>query len=168
MAPSVLHRICHGTTTPTPLQKALLAVSPALLPLYRRHKVLHCDYPAMLPCSAPTASVRGTYVSGLTAGDLWRLDIFEGEEYERRKVRVRVLDGDGTGEGREEEAEAYVWVAGEQNLEDAEWDFEHFCREKIGKWVGGSGNADVQGESAVRASILGLLPISRGREGVEG
>ncbi|KAL9119415.1 MAG: hypothetical protein Q9187_004032 [Circinaria calcarea] len=111
----------------------------------------------MIPSPSPTSSVRGTFVSGLTEGDLWRLDIFEGDEYERKKVMVRLLEeGEGKqeGEGREMEADTYVWIAGEENLEDEEWDFEHFCQEKIGKWVGGSGNADVQDvDNAVRAQL---------------
>ena len=124
----------------------------------------------MIPSFSPTSSVRGTFVSGLTEGDLWRLDIFEGDEYERRKVMVRLL-GEGEGkqdvEGEEMEAETYVWIAGEENLEDEEWDFEHFCQEKIGKWVGGSGNADVQGESDTRASILGLSHLPHKEEKME-
>ena len=81
---------------------------------------------------------------GLSDADLWRLDIFEGDEYERQKVRVRVLvevgDARGVGnvEGEEEvEAETYVWVRGEGELEGGEWDFEVFRREKMGRWVGG-------------------------------
>lgn len=38
--------------------------------------------------------VRGTLVTGLTDGDVWRLDIFEGAEYVRRGVRVSVLRQD--------------------------------------------------------------------------
>ena len=89
--------------------------------------------------------MRGTYVEGLTDGDIWRLDIFEGEEYERRRVRCRVLrDGEGEGEeGEEVEAETYVWKEeGRELLEMGEWDFEVFRREKMGRWVGGSGEFD--------------------------
>lgn len=80
--------------------------------------------------------MRGTFVTGLTEGDIWRLDIFEGDEYERRKVRLRVFSEWGE-DGEEVEAETYVWVAGREKLEGGEWDFEGFRREKMGAWVGG-------------------------------
>ncbi|KAL5338079.1 AIG2-like protein [Aspergillus crustosus] len=118
------------------------------------------------------AKVLGTVVSGLTDGDLHRLDIFEGSEYTRERVQVRILtealsgDGEGDGdsdgqggdgsgensdrhlkdvleaagaefadEGEEVEAETYVWVAGRKRLENAEWDFEAFKRDKMAWWV---------------------------------
>lgn len=37
------------------------------------------------------SSVLGTLVSGLTDGDIYRLDIFEGDEYIRKPVHVRTL-----------------------------------------------------------------------------
>ncbi|KAK5240086.1 hypothetical protein LTS06_012575, partial [Exophiala xenobiotica] len=79
MAPGVLHRVIHGTHDPEPWQKSLLTVRPALLQSYRRHRVRHADYPAILP--HPNSCVRGSVVTGLTEGDLYRLDIFEGDQY---------------------------------------------------------------------------------------
>ena len=38
-----------------------------------------------------TASVFGTVVSGLTQGDLHRLDVYEGAEYTKERVSVRIL-----------------------------------------------------------------------------
>lgn len=146
MALPVLHRVIHGTPTPTPFLLSLLTTQPALLPAHRRHKVLHCDYPAIVPFAG--ASVRGTLVSGLTDGDLWRLDLFEGSEYKRVKVAVWVGGGkaEGDGDGKEVRAETYVWVGGEEGLEDEEWDFETFRREKMGRWVGGRGEGEFAGE----------------------
>jgi gamma-glutamylcyclotransferase (GGCT)/AIG2-like uncharacterized protein YtfP len=164
MAPKVLHRVCHGPSLPlSTTQNNQLITRPALLKSFRRHRVLQADYPAILP--SENSTVRGTLVSGLTDGDIWRLDIFEGDEYDRQKVKVRVLDdeGDVTVEpteeqlGAEVEAETYVWIAGKQHLEDREWDFEEFVREKMGRWVGAG--AEVEGEYAgedTRSSILGL------------
>ena len=101
--------------------------------------------------------VRGTVVEGLTDKQIWRLDLFEGEQYRRVMVKVRCcllrvvrgVDGDG-GEGRgdgeddddddddEVEAETYVWEdQGGKGLEEGEWDFEEFRREKMRRWVGG-------------------------------
>jgi hypothetical protein len=108
-------------------------------------------------------------VEGLTDGDLWRLDIFEGSEYERRKVKVRILEEnnkskDGLGnlsqkeedniEGPEVEAETYIWTAGAQNLEESEWDFAEFVREKMKWWVGKEA-AEVDEGFQGRASING-------------
>lgn len=100
-----------------------------------RRKVLECDYPAIIPSSEPGACVRGTYVQGLTAGDQWRLDLFEGDQYSRVRVRPQLLDEDGRELGAVD-AETYVWVDEEIDLEEGEWDFEEFRREKMGRWVG--------------------------------
>ena len=125
-----------------------------------------CDYPAIVPSPNPSPAphtnpspndkghngkgpcVRGTYVEGLTEADMWRLDIFEGGEYVRRKVVCRLVEGEGEGDGGEEEgeveAETYVWRDGEVGLEGGEWDFEEFRREKMGRWVGGREEFDGQ------------------------
>ena len=156
MAPQVLHRVCHGKATPEPWQASLLTIKPAILHAYCRHKVRDCDYPAIIPSASST--VRGTVVTGLTTGDLWRLDIFEGDEYARKKVKVRVLDavgdeetGSGNVEGEEEvEVETYIWIAGEDKLEDGEWDFKEFQKEKMKRWVGEDGEY----AGRIRPSIL--------------
>lgn len=184
MAPQILHRVIHGSPTPEKWQKDLLRFRPAVLHDYRRHRVRNADYPGIIQAQAQAqaqrgrneetqssmpestserrASVLGTVVSGLTDGDLHRLDIFEGSEYAREKVAVRVLretlseDLDGedeedadrhlkdvleaagaefADEGEEVQAEAYVWIAGRGMLEDAEWDYEAFKRDKMAWWV---------------------------------
>ena len=38
-----------------------------------------------------SSCILGTVASGLTDGDVQRLDLFEGDEYEKRNVKVRVL-----------------------------------------------------------------------------
>ena len=96
----------------------------------------------MIP--APNSSVRGTFVEGLTDGDLWRLDIFEGCQYTREEVRVKLLDkvgdeaGHGNVEGEEVSAKTYVWAEGLEYLENSEWDFGEFRREKLHRWSGGN------------------------------
>lgn len=150
MAPQVLHRVIFGTTTPTPVQISRLSIKPALPSHYMRHKVSECDYPAIIPSSEPGACVRGTFVSGLAAGDQWRLDLFEGHQYSRVKVRPHLLDEDGR-ELEDVDAETYVWVDEEVALEEGEWDFEEFRREKMSRWVGH--NEEYEGE--LRPPILG-------------
>lgn len=159
MAPQVLHRVCHGSTSPSNAIYAIhnLKTTPAILHDYRRHRVRYADYPAILPVSGST--IRGTYVTGLTDADIWRLDIFEGSEYRRDKVKARLLTkvgdeaGEGNLEGEEVEAETYVWIGNEEDLEDQEWDFKEFQREKMRFWVGSEG----AGEYAGRPSIIGQL-----------
>lgn len=150
MAPPILHRVIWGSPhPPTPAHASLLSIRPAILHAHQRRKVRGADYPAVVPAAAGD-EVRGTLVSGLTDGDLWRLDIFEGGDYERRGVGVRVLEGKrrvgdpqlGDVEGEEVQAQTYIWTAGDGKLETEEWDFEHFVREKMGAWVGGDAADD--------------------------
>lgn len=150
MAPQVLHRVVYGTTKPTPLQISRLIIEPAILPQYTRHRVRHCDYPAIVPSTEPGACVRGTYVRGLTTHDQRRLDIFEGDQYERMRLRLYLLDDEGN-RGKEMEAETYVWAEDMRGLENGEWDFEEFRKEKMGRWVG----SDEEYEGELRPSIAG-------------
>ncbi len=150
MAPQVLYRVIYGTTKPTASQISRLIIEPAILPQYTRRRVRHCDYPAIIPSSEPGACVRGTYVRGLTSDGQFRLDIFEGSQYERIRLRLNLLDGKGN--KREEiEAETYVWADDIGNLEEGEWDFEEFRREKMGRWVG----RDEEYGGELRPSIVG-------------
>lgn len=152
MAPGVLHRVINGTHNPSESQVSRLTVRPALLNSYTRHRVRNADYPAILPSPGDSASttaacVRGSLVTGLTSADLYRLDIFEGDQYVRRKVRVHVLKDVGLDEmaptdsaahllEKDVEAETYVWDEGEDTLEPKEWDFEEFKRDKMKAWMG--------------------------------
>ena len=147
MAPPVLQRVIWGSSTPpTPAHASLLRIRPAVLHAHRRHKVKHADYPAIMPADPPSC-VRGTLVEGLTDGDIWRLDIFEGSEYRRRRVNVKLLQQTATTahfsqeqqdnvELEEVQAETYIWVAGAQRLEPGEWDFAEFVKDKMKRWVG--------------------------------
>ncbi|KNG46102.1 disease resistance protein Aig2 [Stemphylium lycopersici] len=185
MAPPVLHRVIWGSQTPpTPAHASLLHIRPAILRAHRRHKVKAADYPAILPVSdSSTSSVRGTLVEGLTDGDIWRLDIFEGYEYKRQKVKVRVLQqrGDegskegeeGMGdlsqreednvEGDEVEAETYIWIAGAQRLEAEEWDFAEFVRDKMKRWVGREAADTDEGFQDVDDAVAALDDPTGGR-----
>jgi hypothetical protein len=187
MAPPVLHRVIWGSQSPpTPAHASLLQIRPAILHAHRRHKVKGADYPAILPVSAstsPSSSVRGTLVEGLTDGDIWRLDIFEGSEYQRRKVKVKVLqdnskkgdaenEEEGMGdlsqteqdniEGEEVEAETYIWTAGSYRLEPKEWDFAEFVRDKMKRWVGREAAETDEGFQG-RPSIIGIPSSVEGK-----
>ncbi|CAK4016351.1 Hypothetical predicted protein [Lecanosticta acicola] len=153
MAPQVLHRVCHGSMSPSnPIYTlSSLTTTPALLPSHRRHRVKNADYPAILPTTPSdntNASVRGTYVSGLTDSDIWRLDIFEGDEYTRKIVKVKLLSNDDDGDHASEtgddvvECETYIWTSDPERLEAKEWDFAEFQREKMRFWVGAEGEGE--------------------------
>ena len=167
MAPEVLYRVCYGTTQPEKWQTQSLTIRPAILHGYERHKVMDADYPGIVPAEpSPDSSylastVRGTLVTGLTEGDLWRLDIFEGVEYERQDVDVLPLDvvGDESGRGNVESttpvrAQTYVFAESRDRLEPGEWDFGDFVRTKMVRWTGG--NEEYEGKSSeLRPSIRG-------------
>ena len=72
-------------------------------------------------------------------------------------VKPRILtkvgddEGEGNVEGEEVKAETYIWRAPRKELEESEWDFGEFQREKMRFWVGKEG----EGEYAGRPSIIG-------------
>lgn len=141
MAPTVLARVLNGDSS---LPTSHLTILPALLPGHMRYKVKKADYPGIVASDISDCRVRGVFVSGLTTFDLKNLDIFEGDQYERRKVKVRILieegnlKGEGHIEGEEVESETYIFTAGDDMLEDTEWSFEEFVREKLYRWADSS------------------------------
>jgi hypothetical protein len=135
MAREILHRVCYGSSDVAhdPVKSVLasqLTIQPAILHDHCRHRVHGCDYPGII--LEKGHNVRGTYVTGLTDGDIYRLDCFEGDEYERVKVKVEVVGGAGKDRL---EAMTYVYTAGDQYLERKEWDYEEFRREKMHRWT---------------------------------
>lgn len=97
MAPAVLHRVCHGPLPWNPSNPHYsthnFKTYPAILPNHIRKRVVFADYPGVIPSDGE--SVRGVYVTGLTASDISRLDTFEGDEYTRQKVSIRLLQEEG-------------------------------------------------------------------------
>ena len=142
MAREVLYRVCYGTHQFTADDKfkadlaASLSIKPAILHDYCRHKVQQADYPGII--ATPGRTVRGTYVTGLTEHDIMMLDMFEGSEYRRRKIKVMLLKPNNSKELVETEkveTETYVFTAGRHHLEDEEWDYDEFRKEKLHRWV---------------------------------
>ncbi len=126
-----------GTSQCSKALKDRLTVKPAILHNYCRHKVHRADYPGIIPQEGK--SVLGVYVTGLTGNNIRNLDWFEGPQYSREKVKVKLLEGVkvmelGGTEGQEVEAETYVFKYPE-DLEDAEWDFHEFMKEKLHRWA---------------------------------
>ncbi|PVH84691.1 hypothetical protein DL98DRAFT_512110 [Cadophora sp. DSE1049] len=138
MAREVLYRVIYGDERLTPVTTILaanLTRTPAILHNHCRHKVLGDDYPGVIPQEGH--SVRGIYVTGLSDADIFRLDIFEGDEYTRVKATVKLLvqDGEKEVEGEERQTETYIFTAPEERLEKTEWDYEEFRREKLWRWA---------------------------------
>lgn len=111
---------------------------PAVLHEYSRRRVRNADYPGMIEEAGHT--VRGAVVTGLTKDNLEKLDYFEGSSYDRRVVRPKLLTqvgddkGEGNVEGEQVITESYVFLDRE-SLEDKEWDFQEFRRDKLRKWT---------------------------------
>lgn len=139
MAAEVFFTVCYrNSTTDINLLKSLHKFQPAILHGYCRRRVRDADYPGIAPDA--DHEVRGMLVSGLTSANVYKLDVFEGSEYTREKVKVRLLtnvgDGDGKGnvEGEEAETSVYVFKYPEY-LEDREWDFQEFRTQKMKRWT---------------------------------
>ncbi|KAL8383113.1 hypothetical protein RB595_006734 [Gaeumannomyces hyphopodioides] len=130
MAPEVFFTVCFRLSSPPAEVRDKYRFRPAVLPGYCRHRVRHADYPGVVEDATPGREVRGAFVDGLTAENVAKLDYFEGSEYERRTVRVRLLDLGGA----EVETQVYVFMY-RAHLEDREWDFDEFRRDKLKLWA---------------------------------
>ncbi|KAJ3279803.1 hypothetical protein HDU76_009391, partial [Blyttiomyces sp. JEL0837] len=96
----------------------------AILKGYRRQPVKGAWYPGIK--LNPSYSVEGLVVHLTNFGELDRLDKFEGDDYERVTVSVELVEG-----GEVVDADVYVWRHGENTLEDREWSFEDFERDRL-------------------------------------
>ncbi|KAI1075257.1 AIG2-like family-domain-containing protein [Whalleya microplaca] len=139
MAAEVFFTVCYRFSKENvALLKSLHNFQPAILHGFCRRHVKDADYPGITPDS--DHEVRGMYVTGLTDANLYHLDNFEGDEYDRVKVKVHLLakvgdnQGRGNVEGEEVECEVYVFKD-PTRLEDHEWDFEEFRSQKMKRWT---------------------------------
>jgi gamma-glutamylcyclotransferase (GGCT)/AIG2-like uncharacterized protein YtfP len=106
------------------------AVRPAQLRGWRRRRLHGAVYPAVVPAAGETTV--GVLCEGLDAATLARLDRFEGEPYERR--RLRVVPGSGV------ECEAFVYVlraARHALLSDEPWDEADFRGRHLATYLAG-------------------------------
>lgn len=126
MAPEVFFSVVYGRSNPGKVYEDLHALHPAVIDGYVRFRVKGADYPGII--AKEGESVRGVYVTGLTEANMRKLDDFEGPEYVKEQAKVRLVDT-----GEEAEAAVYVYQHPAE-LEDGEWDFEHFKREKLARW----------------------------------
>ena len=138
MVPEVFFSVCYNSKDVPEAIKKLHSFHPAILHGYCRRRVKSADYPGITLDA--DHQVFGTWTTGLTQANMGKLDFFEGNQYERRKVTVKLLtkvgDAQGMGnvEGEERTAEVYVFRE-KDALEDREWDLEEFRREKLRLWT---------------------------------
>ncbi|KAM5516010.1 AIG2-like family protein [Fusarium oxysporum f. sp. phaseoli] len=134
MAPEVFFTVCYGNRDPPKAIKDMHTFTPAILDGYCRHRVESADYPAVVPEKGHT--VLGIYATGLTDGNVDKLDMFEGSEYFKEKVKVKLLNKDGTAPEKGEAKETFVYVFNNpDHLEKGEWDFEEFRKSKMKNWT---------------------------------
>jgi hypothetical protein len=100
---------------------------PARLEGYARFRVRERAYPAIV--EAVGAEVEGVLYAGLDAAELERLDVYEGDLYERRDVSVWVGS-------MAERAVTYVLRAElRHQLSDEPWDFAGFLRDHLDDYL---------------------------------
>ena len=144
MTHEIFFRVCYNFYRQAPLPPQLIAhhdFRPAVLHGYNRRRVRHTDYPGICPCKEKDATVRGRLVKNITPAMMQKLDWFESNVYERVRVKVRVLGNGQDGKVEEdhegdEVADVVTYVfRDEGSLEEEEWDFEEFKRDKLQNWV---------------------------------
>ncbi|POS75487.1 hypothetical protein DHEL01_v206115 [Diaporthe helianthi] len=138
MEPQVFFSVCYDNKDPPEEIRKRHDFQPAVLHGHCRRRVRGADYPGMVEDA--DHSVRGAVISGITAANLARLDFFEGSSYDRRVVRAKLLTkvgdekGEGNVEGEQVITESYIFL-NKGELEDKEWDFAEFRRDKLKKWT---------------------------------
>lgn len=138
MEPQVFFSVCYDNKDPPEEIRKRHTFQPAVLHGYCRRRVRSADYPGMVEDA--DHAVRGAVISGVTKANLERLDFFEGAAYDRRVVRPKLLTkvgnekGEGNEEGEQIITESYIFLDKDW-LEDKEWDFAEFRRDKLKKWT---------------------------------
>ena len=107
----------------------------------RGHRVVFYPgrtYPALIP--SPGHDAEGVLLVSLTPGDLALLDVFEGNEYERRSLKVRI-------EGKLRSAQVY-WPLAKIASDAAEWRYEDWRARH------GEGMVAAEGAAALRERLI--------------
>ncbi len=104
---------------------------PAVLHGFERYGIRGEPYPGVI--EKPDGSVEGILYVGVTGESVYRLDVFEGDLYERKEVQVMPMGGSAG-------ISAMVYVVRPEcrHLVTAEkWDFETFLEQGKGEFTGG-------------------------------
>ncbi|WP_319591416.1 gamma-glutamylcyclotransferase family protein [uncultured Draconibacterium sp.] len=89
---------------------------------FSRFALKEADYPAIVPYK--NAEVTGKILLNLEDEAIKLLTFYEGDEYEIAPVKVKTNSGI-------KNAIAFVWIAGNEFLEDVDWDTEQFKSESL-------------------------------------
>ena len=138
----IMARVCG-------VEVSALQSRPAWLEGHVRHPVRGQEYPGLVPLderrqepggvAAEPLAVRGVLYDGLTDEAYRRLDAFEGEEYERVRVRVR----EGAPDGAWRQAWVYRFRAAYRHrLAPGAWDPDRFEAEGKARFLARYGGFD--------------------------
>lgn len=103
--------------------------TPATLRGFRRHRIRHQVFPAIIPTHAESDVVEGWIVSGLSDEELEIFDEFEDVEYYRDSVKVT------TEGGHSRNAFVYVWKDAGRHLLYGNWDYDEFQEKHLEKYL---------------------------------
>lgn len=90
---------------------------PAILEGYKMYSVKGCDYPAIIQQEG--SKTVGLLIENMDNLSLAIISFYEGNEYEKEQVTVN-------SDGKSTTALTFVWMNGNEFLENKEWDFQHF------------------------------------------
>jgi gamma-glutamylcyclotransferase (GGCT)/AIG2-like uncharacterized protein YtfP len=108
--------------------------SPTRLRDYRRRLLRGEVYPAIVPDSG--AITEGVLYEGLTPEALAHIDVFEADQYDRKRVQVERLAGSGREPGRIEWGYAYVLRSDHYAMmTDVHWDPEVFRSNHLSEFL---------------------------------
>ena len=116
MSPDILEMVIHR----------FQVGEPAVLSNYRRAMIAGERYPGMIPQA--NSEVEGCLYQGISLADLQKLDVFEGEMYERVLVEVH----------QRHPINAYSYILSDRCahlLTDEEWSYDHFVKHDQGNFI---------------------------------
>ncbi|KAI7876413.1 hypothetical protein K492DRAFT_172561 [Lichtheimia hyalospora FSU 10163] len=128
-------RVLCGSSDTTPasiLKLSSLRMRPAILKGHKRYALKNRPYPGIVATGNDQDSVRGIVCEGLSQADVHRLDLYEGDEYKRDQVQVFAIDEE---DDIAISCQAYIWTEGNDQLENYDWDEEHFIKVKAATWL---------------------------------
>jgi gamma-glutamylcyclotransferase (GGCT)/AIG2-like uncharacterized protein YtfP len=142
--PTPLPLFVYGTLRSAELRTAVLGhEAPGIAATARGHRTVYYPgrtYPALL--AASRENTPGLLLENLTPFDLSVLDVFEGDEYERRGIKVRV-------DGRLRPAEVY-WPVVAIAADAPAWRYEDWLARHADAMI----LADAAGAAEIRARLI--------------
>jgi gamma-glutamylcyclotransferase (GGCT)/AIG2-like uncharacterized protein YtfP len=94
----------------------------AVLEGYKMYCVKDCDYPTIV--IEEGAETKGKILADVDDSDLKILSVYEGDEYAEKKVKVLCIN-------KYEDALTFVWSKELHLLENRDWDFEDFQKNRL-------------------------------------